>query len=444
MSALTIRRWATVSDDERRILLARSTASIFDEELHASVAAIVADVREHGDDAVVRALARFDGVELPPLGLKVEEAEFEAARAAVGAELLEAIRVGIDNIRRYNERILRDADWTEELSPGVVVGEQTSPIASAGLFVPSGKGSFPSVLMQIGTPAVVAGVPTLAVVVPPMRGGVAVDPAVLVVASELGLRDVFRVNGPAGIAALAFGTETVPRVGRVVGPGSPAVAAAQIQVQRYGCSSVMLFGPSEAIVIADEHQDAKLVAADLLNEAEHGPDSAALLVTYSEELVREVSRFVDEALEELPRPRRDYAMSAISKFGGAILVSDLEEAVAFTNDYAPEHLLVATEHPEDLLGGLRNAGEILLGDTPIVAANLSIGVPATLPTGGFARFSSGVTARTFTKTSSIARTSPDAIERLGPSILAIAEHEGFPAHARSIHLRFERASSGVD
>ena len=323
------------------------------------------------------------------------------------------------------------------------VGERTSPIMSAGLFVPSGKGSFPSVLMQIGTPAVVAGVPQIAVVVPPTRGGSDVDPAVLVVADELGLRDVFRVNGPAGIAALAFGTESIPKVGRVVGPGSPAVAAAQIQVQRYGCSCVMLFGPSESIIIADEHQDPKLVAADLLNEAEHGPDSAALLVTPSDELVQQVSAYVDEALEELPQPRRDYAMSAISKFGGAMLVRDLEDAVAFANEYAPEHLLVATENPEEQLAGLRNAGEILLGDTPIVAANLSIGVPATLPTGGFARFSSGVTARTFTKTSSIARTSPEAIERLGPSILAIADHEGFPAHARSIHLRRERAKHGA-
>ena len=438
MAALAVRRWASLSSDDKQVILARSAAAIFDEALHSSVAKIVADVREHGDAAVVRALSRFDGVDSEPARLRVGEDEVAAARAAIDQATLRAIRVGMDNIRRYNERVLRDADWEEELSPGVVVGERCSPIASAGLFVPSGKGSFPSVLMQIGTPAVVAGVTEIAVAVPPTRGrGEEVDPAVLVVAGELGLRNVFRVNGPAGIAALAFGTESIPRVGRVVGPGSPAVAAAQIQVQRYGCSTVMLFGPSEAIVIADEHQDPRLVAADLLNEAEHGPDSAALLVTPSEELVEQVSRHVDEALAELPQPRRDYAASAISKYGGAIIVRDLEEAVAFTNEYAPEHLLVATLNPDEQLAGLRNAGEILLGDTPIVAANLTIGVPATLPTGGFARFSSGVTARTFTKTSSIARTTTDALERLAPSILALCEHEGFPAHARSIHLRRE-------
>jgi histidinol dehydrogenase len=440
MGALAVRRWEVLSDADRRMIFARSTAAIFDDELHRGVEEIVADVRDHGDAAIVRALARFDGVELAPADLRVQDEEFELARASLDETLASAIRMGIENIRRYNERVLRDADWMEELSPGVVVGEKTSPILSAGLFVPSGKGSFPSVLMQIGTPATVAGVPTIAVVVPPMRGSTSVDPAVLVVASELGIRDVFRVNGPAGIAALAFGTESIPRVGRVVGPGSPAVAAAQLQVHRYGCSSVMLFGPSEAIVLADEHQDPLLIAADLLNEAEHGPDSAALLVTPSEQLVQDVSRYVDEALEELPEPRREYAASAISKFGGAIIVRDLDEAVEFTNEYAPEHLLVATADPDAQLAGLRNAGEILLGDTPIVAANLSIGVPATLPTGGFARFSSGVTARTFTKTTSIARTSEKALERLGPSILALCEHEGFPAHARSIHLRRTRVA----
>jgi histidinol dehydrogenase len=440
MGALAVRRWEVLSDADRRMIFARSTAAIFDDELHRGVEEIVADVRDHGDAAIVRALARFDGVELAPADLRVQDEEFELARASLDEKLASAIRMGIENIRRYNERVLRDADWMEELSPGVVVGEKTSPILSAGLFVPSGKGSFPSVLMQIGTPATVAGVPTIAVVVPPMRGSTSVDPAVLVVASELGIRDVFRVNGPAGIAALAFGTESIPRVGRVVGPGSPAVAAAQLQVHRYGCSSVMLFGPSEAIVLADEHQDPLLIAADLLNEAEHGPDSAALLVTPSEQLVQDVSRYVDEALEELPEPRREYAASAISKFGGAIIVRDLDEAVEFTNEYAPEHLLVATADPDAQLAGLRNAGEILLGDTPIVAANLSIGVPATLPTGGFARFSSGVTARTFTKTTSIARTSEKALERLGPSILALCEHEGFPAHARSIHLRRTRVA----
>jgi histidinol dehydrogenase len=290
--------------------------------------------------------------------------------------------------------------------------------------------------MQIGTPAVVAGVPELAVVVPPAAGrGLVVDPAVLVVAAELGIGNVFRANGPAGIAALAFGTESFPRVRRVVGPGSPAVTAAQILVQAYGCSTVMLFGPSESLVIADDSADPVLVAADVLNEAEHGADSAALLVTPSAELLATVELEIERQLETLPAWRREFAEAAISRFGGAILVGNLDEACAFANEYAPEHLQVVTRDPEALLSKLDHAGEILLGPTPFSAANYVLGIPATLPTGGFARVSSGVTARTFLKTSSIGRLSPEALARLAPAIVALAEHEGFPAHAAAIRIR---------
>ena len=187
----------------------------------------------------------------------------------MGPEVQDAVRDAIANIRAFNQAALRERDWRIELKPGLVVGEKITPIASAGLFVPSGKGSFPSVLTQLGTPAVVAGVPQIAVVVPPVPGADgAVDPAVLCVAVELGLTDVFRANGPAGIAALAFGTESIPRVRKIVGPGSPPVQAAQIECQRFGCHTQMLLGPSESLIIADETADVRLLAADLLNEAE--------------------------------------------------------------------------------------------------------------------------------------------------------------------------------
>lgn len=436
MGALAVRRLEHLAREERTRLLERATAAIFDPQLVAGVREIVEDVRAHGDEAVVRALARFDGVECRAEELRVGEAEFEAARAAVSPELLAAIRRGIGTIRAFNERVLEGASWRAELEPGLVVGEQTGPIDSAGLFVPSGKGSFPSVLMQIGTPAVVAGVPDVAVAVPPVAGrGREVDPAVLVVARELGLTDVFRVNGPAGVAALAVGTQTIPRVSKVVGPGSPAVTAAQIQVQALGCSTVMLFGPSESLVIADDSADPVLLAADLLNEAEHGSDSAALLVTPSDALVAAVSEALDAQLAELPEPRRSYAAAAVSDYGGALVVGDLQEACAFANEYAPEHLQLVTRDPEAALARLEHAGEILLGPTPFSAANYVIGIPATLPTGRFARVSSGVTARTFVKTSSLGQLSHDALARLAPAILALAEHEGFPAHAAAIRIR---------
>jgi histidinol dehydrogenase len=443
MGALSVRRLERLAPDERRRLLERATAAIFDPGLVAGVRELVEDVRAYGDEAIVRALARFDGVDCPADGLRVTEAEFEAARARVSPQLLAAIRQGIGRIRAFNERVLEGASWQVELEPGLVVGERSGPIDSAGLFVPSGKGSFPSVLMQIGTPAVVAGVPRIAIVVPPLAGrGREVDPAVLVVAEELGLTGVFRANGPAGIAALAVGTRTIPRVSKIVGPGSPAVTAAQIQVQALGCSTVMLFGPSESLVIADETADPVLLAVDLLNEAEHGSDSAALLVTASEALVDAVSAEVDAQLAGLPEPRRSYAAAALSDFGGAIVVTDLDEACAFANEYAPEHLQVVTSDPEATLARIEHAGEILLGPTPFSAANYVLGIPATLPTGRFARVSSGVTARTFVKASSIGRVAPAALARLAPAILALAEHEGFPAHARAIQARAPSEPAG--
>ena len=436
MGALSIYRLSELSAAERRRIMERSTAAVFAPELVASVRGLVDDVRERGDVAIVDALSRFDGVSCPPDGLRASPQEFDAARGAVGADVVDAIQEGIANIRAFNERVVRDANWTEELAPGHMVGEQTSPIDAAGLFVPSGKGSFPSVLMQIGTPAVVAGVRRIAVVVPPLSGtDGAIDPAVLVVAQELGLADVFRANGPAGVAALAFGTESVPRVSRVVGPGSPAVAAAQIEVQRYGCSTVMLFGPSESLVIADETADPRIVAADILNEAEHGADSAALLVTPCEQLVSAVADEIDRQLPRLPDRRREFAQAAISDLGGAVIVRDLDEAASFASEYAPEHLMIATAAPESLLPRIEHAGEILLGSTPFSAANYLLGVPATLPTGGFARQSSGVTARTFLKTSGLARTSPEALARLAPAVRALANHEGFPAHEAALRER---------
>jgi histidinol dehydrogenase len=436
MGKLAVYRLRDMSPADRARVLDRATAEIFAPEMNASVAEIVTDVRERGDEALCDALRRFDGVDCSPEELRVTEDEFVAARQDVPADVVDAIRHGIANIRAFNGRVLADASWQQELEPGLLVGEQSRPIDSAALFVPSGKGSFPSVLMQIGTPAVVAAVPRVVVLVPPTASaGKAVDPAVLVVAEELGLRDVFRVNGPAGIAAAAFGTATIPRVRKVVGPGSPAVTAAQIQVQGYGCSTVMLFGPSESLVLADDSPDPRVLAADVLNEAEHGHDSAALLVTTSAELVARVEAEIERQLAELPEWRRAYAESAISRFGGAIIVDSLLEACAFANEYAPEHLQVATRAPESLLPELDHAGEILLGDTPFSAGNYLIGVPATLPTGGFARVASGVTARTFIKTSSIGRTSTEALARLAPDIVALAEHEGFPAHAAALRVR---------
>lgn len=438
---MRVQRWARMDDTARAAFLVRGTQKIFDPALAAGVRAIVQDVREHGDAAVCRALARFDGCEVAADALLLSDGEIDEGAALVGPQVIAAIRAAIANVRAYNERVLEGGDWRIQLSPGHEVGEQTRPIPSVALFVPSGKGSFPSVLVQIGTPAVVAGVPEVTVVVPPVPGGDGrVDPAVLAVARELGLRRILRANGPAGVAAAAFGTQRVPKADKVLGPGSPPVQAAMLEVQRHGCVTQMVLGPSESLILADDSADPRLLAADLLNEAEHGGDSASVLVTDSASLVAATEPHLAEQIARLPEPRRGYARASLGPNGGAVLVADMDEGAEVADLWAPEHMQIVARDDEALLARISSAGEVLLGQsTPVSAANYAIGVPAALPTGRFARVSSAVTARTFTTTTSVARTSDAALARMADPILALADHEGFPAHAAAIRIRTQHS-----
>jgi histidinol dehydrogenase len=429
--------YATMTAQERRMVLARSTADIFRTENLDAVRAIFDRVRHDGDAALVEALERYDGVRIGAAELRVTEQEIAAAVRQAPEALRQAVAASIAAVRRYNERLLEGGSWLETFAPGVVLGEKSTPIDRVGLYVPCGKGSFPSVLVQIATPAVVAGVAEIAVVLPPVKGqGKEVDAAVLVAAAQLGLSEIYRANGPAGVAALAIGTQTIRRVRKIAGPGSPAVTAAQILAQLEGVEVSLLFGPSESLILADDSADPRILAADYLNEAEHGHDSASLLITPSRPLVEAVAREVRAQLAVLPEWRRVFAESAISKYGGAIIVRDLDEGIAFANEYAPEHMQVATRDPLFVLGKLNNAGEILLGqDTPISAANFAIGVPATLPTGGFAHVSSAVTAHSFRKRCSVAYLSREGLAPMARTVLTLAEHEGFPQHAAAMRIR---------
>ena len=430
--------WAAMDESARASLCARGIAEIFDPGLRASIAELIEDVRARGDAAVCEALARFDGVEVEPADLRVIPDELAAAEvsSAVDAALDDAIA----HCRAFNEQLMQRANgWSFEPEPGLQVGEKVTPIASAGLFVPSGKASYPSVAYQLGVPATVAGVPQVVLVVPPAPGGKGdVDPAVLVVCRKLGIANVFRVNGPAGIAALGFGTESIPKVRKIIGPGSPAVACAQVEMQRHGVATMMLLGPTESLVIADDSADPVRLAADLLIEAEHGPDSSVVLVTTSSALAERTEAELAGQLADLPPVRAEAAQSSLGVNGGCVLVDDLDDAVAVANRYAPEHLQVAVADGavDRVVDGLVNAGEILVGQhTPFSAANFVIGCPASLPTSGFAEVSSGITVEAFLKRTAIARASATAITRMTPTILALAEHEGFPAHAAAVRRR---------
>ena len=430
--------WAEMPEGERAALCHRGLDDIFDPGLRAAIGRIIDDVRDHGDEAVCRALHDFDRIQLRPEQLRVTADEIAAAVVSPAVDA--AIDDAITHLRAFNERLLeRASDWWFESEPGLFVGEKVTPISSAGLFVPSGKASYPSVAYQLGVPAVVAGVGEIALVVPPVPGGHGdVDPAVLAVSRKLGISQVFRVNGPAGIAALGFGTETLPKVRKIVGPGSPAVTCAQVEMQRHGVATMMLLGPTESVVIADESADPVRLALDLLIEAEHGTDSAVVFITTSAALVEAVDTELRGRLTRLPPVRAQAARASLGVNGGAVVVADLGEAAAVSNRYAPEHLqlVVADEVRQATLDLLTDAGEILIGQhTPFSAANFIIGCPASLPTSGFAHVSSGITAEAFLKRTAIAHADETALRRMGPSIIALADHEGFPAHANAIRAR---------
>jgi histidinol dehydrogenase len=430
--------WNDMTVEARRALMRRGIDDIFDPALRRSIGELIDDVRDRGDVAVCDALARFDGIEVAPDGLRVSSDEFE--RAAVSDDVDHALDDAIAHLRAFNEAQMQRAhDWSFESEPGLTVGEKITPITSAGLFTPSGKASYPSVAYQLAVPAVVAGVPSVSLVVPPVPGGTGeVDPAVLVVCRKLGIDDVFRVNGPAGIAALGFGTETIPTVRKIVGPGSPAVTIAQVEMQRHGVATMMLLGPTESLVIADETADPTLLAADLLIEAEHGTDSTVVLITDSAVLADAVDAELERQLAGLPEGRAAAARSSLGPNGGCVLVDSLDVAILIANEFAPEHLQVAVADGvvDEVVDGLVNAGEILIGQhTPFSAANFVIGCPASLPTSGFAHVSSGITADTFLKRTAIARADASALARMSPSVLALADHEGFPAHGDALRLR---------
>ena len=428
-----------MTSEQRDALCRRGLDDIFEPTLRRSIDALIEDVRVRGDEAVCDALAKFDGIRLTPSQLRVTEEEI--ASASIDPAVENAIIDAISHLRAFNDQILeRNSDWQIEIENGLTAGEKITPISSVGLFVPSGKASYPSVAYQLGVPAVVAGVPNITLIVPPIPGGQGeVDPAVLVVCRLLGIKNVFRVNGPAGIAALGFGTKTIPKVRKVMGPGSPAVTIAQVEMQRHGLATMMLLGPTESLVIADHTAHIGKLAADLLVEAEHGTDSSVVLVCTSEDVVEAVDAELALQLEDLPEVRATAARASLGPNGGAVLVKNLTEAAEVANEYAPEHLQMAidAQHEEALLDLLVNAGEILIGqNTPFSAGNFVIGAPASLPTSGFAHVSSGITVDAFLKRTAVAKANEPALRRMSQTIIAMSDHEGFPAHGNAIRRRF--------
>src|SRR5437667_1169378 len=418
---------ASMSAAERTRLLRRAEMQI--DELSERARPILQEVQQRGDDALLDFTSRFDHVQLTREQLRVSQEEIERAYQLLDPAVRAAIEHAIRNVRTFHERQMPHEEWFTQVAPGVMAGEKITPISSVGLYVPRGKGAFPSVMYMLATPASIAGVPRIVVCTPPGPGG-EVDPATLVAADLCGVHEIYRIGGAQAMAALAYGTDSIRRVHKITGPGSGIVTAAKRLL--YGTVDIGLpAGPSESITLADDSADPELVARDLLIEAEHGPDSSSLLVTDSQSLVEAVLALLPGKMAALPAWRQNFCRTVFEGSqgtGGIVLAADMRAAVDFVNEYAPEHVEVQVREPFALLPQLKNAGEILIGRfTPFCTGNYCVGTNAVLPTGGFAHTYSCTSVYDFLKRTEIAYLTQEGYASLSETARRLADFEGFPA-----------------
>ena len=410
----------------------RRTIESGTEEQRRAVLEIIADVRARGDEALKSYTEKFDGVSLD--SLRVTDEEIEKAYRNVSEEVLRIIQEASANIRDYHERQKRES-WITTKEDGTMLGQKITPLDAVGLYVPGGTAAYPSSVLMNVIPAQVAGVKRIVIVSPPNKDGT-LPAGVLVAATELGVREIYKVGGAQAIAALAYGTETIKPVDKIFGPGNIYVALAKREV--FGQVAIdMIAGPSEIVVLADETAKANEIAADLLSQAEHDERASAILVTPSLKLALAVAREVENQLETLPR--KAIAAASLENYGAIYVTETLAEAVEVVNELAPEHLEVMTAEPMQILGQIRHAGAIFLGrfsSEPV--GDYFAGPNHVLPTNGTARFSSGLSVDEFVKKSSIIFYSEAALKQNAEKIAAFARLEGLEAHARAVEERFKK------
>jgi histidinol dehydrogenase len=398
----------------------------------AAVEQIIESVRADGDAALRRWSREIDGVELS--AIEVERAAIDAAYAALDPALVEALRVAAGEIERFHRKQTRQSwvDWTDEGA----LGQLVLPLERVGVYAPGGTAPLPSSLLMAAIPARVAGVPEIVVCSPPQRDTGEISPLVLVAADIAGVQRVFRLGGAQAIAALAYGTASVPRVDKIAGPGNLFVVLAKRAV--YGSVDIeALPGPTETLVIADRQADAELAAADLLAQAEHDVIASAILLTDSPELARDVQAAVGRQLEELPRAA--IAAQALANHSAIVLVPSLDVAMQLSNEYGPEHLCLLIEDPWRYVGKVRNAGDIFLGERSFeVLGDYVAGPSHIMPTGGTARYASPVNVDDFRKVISLIGLNESALQRLGPVAQRLAEAEGLHGHAAAVRRRLEK------
>jgi len=424
-----ITQQAEAQTELRRICDRTSQDQIVHKE--ATVREVLQTVKRQGDKALLHYTEEFDQQILSPEQLRVSGSELDAAYQQVSKELLNAIGLARKQIEEFH-RMRVPKSWVHFADDDVVLGKRYTPVDIAGLYVPGGRASYPSTVLMNAIPAKVAKVPRIVMVTPPGPDKT-INPAVLVAAQEAGVQEIYRVGGAQAIAALAYGTETVPKVDVITGPGNIYVTLAKKLV--YGTVGIdSLAGPSEVLVIADKAANPIYIAADLLAQAEHDPMAAAILLTPDAQLAKQVQREVERQLQD--HPRRLLTEKAIAHYGLIVVVDSLEAAAELSNEFAPEHLELEIAEPWELLEKIRHAGAIFLGhSTPEAVGDYLAGPNHTLPTSGAARYASALGVETFMKHSSLIQYSPTALNKVASAIQALTQAEGLPSHGDSVRLR---------
>lgn len=421
-------RILTYGEIDNAEIFNRGTAAT---DVSGTVAEIIARVRQNGDAALREYSEKFDRAKLQDLA--VSEAEMQAALGAVDAKFIEILEKSAANIRAFHEKQKRTGFVINE-DDGIVLGQKILPLQTVGLYVPGGTASYPSSVLMNAIPAKIAGVGNLIMVTPPAPDG-SIRPQILAAAHVAGVDRIYKVGGAQAIAALAYGTESIPKADKIVGPGNAFVAEAKKQV--YGvCGIDMIAGPSEILILADGKTDPRYAAADLLSQAEHDRIASAVLITDSMDFAKKTAEEVEKQLSVLPR--EEIARASIENNGKIIVTENMETAIEIANEIAPEHLEICTDAPFDLLNRIRNAGSVFLGRScPEALGDYFAGPNHTLPTGGTARFSSPLSVDDFIKKYSFTYYTADALNKAADDIACFAETEGLSAHARSVLVRKE-------
>lgn len=394
---------------------------------------IVGDVRREGDAAVIRYTSLIDRVDYKPEDFLVTEAEYEAAEKAADPAVVESLRKAAENVRRYHQE-QKPNSWMTYREKGSILGQSIIPLDRVGIYVPGGTAAYPSSVIMNAVPASVAGVGEIIMMVPPKNGKI--NPYVLIAARAVGVKKIYKIGGAQAIAAMAFGTETIPRVDKITGPGNIFVTLAKKEV--YGHVDIdMLAGPSEILIVADKTADPVYTAADMLSQAEHDPLASSIVITDDEELAGKVAKEAEKQLAKLPR--REIAQASIDRNGLIVVAEDMMQAMRFANVSAPEHMELLTAQPFQLLPYVRHAGAVFLGAySPEPLGDYFAGPNHVLPTGGTARYYSVLNVETFMKRTSIISYTQPALSDVSEDIIRLAETEGLQAHANAIRIRREQ------